>query len=145
MNYDYKEKKIVAVIASNIEIGIAMNVLGHLALAIGHNIEKEAMGQNPLTDASNVEHLGISKYPFITTKVKQGKLSALIEQVKQNKKLLVADYPKEMLETGHDNELAEALLNKENNKIEYLGFIIYGNANDVNEITGKFQLYNSIN
>ena len=30
---------------------------------------------------------------------------------------------------------------KENEKLEYLGAVIYGNTKDVNEITGKFQLW----
>ena len=29
----------------------------------------------------------------------------------------------------------------ENEKLEYLGAVIYGNTKDVNEITGKFQLW----
>ena len=37
--------------------------------------------------------------------------------------------------------LVASISNKENEQLEYLGAIIYGNAKDVNEITGKFQLW----
>ncbi len=55
--------------------------------------------------------------------------------------MLVADYPRDMLETRTDEELVESITSKNNDELEYLGAIIYGNTNDVNEITGKFQLW----
>ncbi len=54
---------------------------------------------------------------------------------------MVADYPGDMLETRTDEELVESITSKSNDELEYLGAIIYGNTNDVNEITGKFQLW----
>ena len=89
---------------------------------------------------SGVEHLGISQFPFIITKVKAGKLKNAIELAKQNPNLLVADYPRDMLDTRTDDELVASIESKDNDKLEYLGAIIYGNAEDVNEITGKYQL-----
>ena len=138
---NYEDKKIVGVIASNIEPSVALNVIGHLAISIGKYSDSEIMGKPIITDKSNINHLGISKFPFIITKVKQGKLKAAIDKAKENKNLLVADYPKDMLDTRTDTELVESIQNKENDKLEYLGAIIYGNTNEVNEITGKFQLW----
>lgn len=60
---------------------------------------------------------------------------------KQNPNLLVADYPNDMLYTRTDDELAYSISSKENDKLEYLGAIIYGNTKDVDEITGKYQLW----
>ena len=142
MSYEYKEKKIVAVIASNIEIGIAMNVLGHLAVGIGYNINDDMMGQNPINDKSGVKHMGISKYPFITTKIKQGKIRNVIEEARKREGIAIADYPKEMLETSTDDELISEISSKEEAQFEYLGCILCGDAKQINEITGKFQLYN---
>lgn len=85
--------------------------------------------------------MGISKFPVIITKVKQGKLKNAIDLAKNNPNLLVADYPKDMLETRTDEELVNSISNKENEKLEYMGAIIYGNTKDVDEITGKFQLW----
>ena len=64
-----------------------------------------------------------------------------IDIAKNNPNLLVADYPKDMLETRTDEELVESITSKSNDDLEYLGAIIYGNTNDINEITGKFQLW----
>lgn len=142
MNYNYKDKKIVAVLASNLEIGIAFNVIGHLAVSIGFNIDKEMMGRKRLEDKSGIKHLGISKYPFITTKIKQSKIRRVVEEVRENPNILMADYMREMLETGHDDELADAINSINEEEMEYLGIILCGNSEDINKITGKFQLWN---
>jgi len=139
---NYEDKKIVGIIATNVDAATALNVIGHLAVSIGKYSDTENMGKKILTDASGINHLGISKFPFIVTKVKAGKLKAVIDKAKENKNLLVADYPKDMLETRTDEKLVEAVASKKNDELEYMGAIIYGNTKDVNEITGKFQLWN---
>lgn len=138
---NYEDKKIVGIIATNVDASVALNVIGHLSISIGKYSDAEIMGQKTITDASGINHLGISRFPFIITKVKQSKLRAAIEKAKSNPNLLVADYPRDMLETRTDEELVESIRNKENEKLEYLGAIIYGNTKEVNEITGKFQLW----
>lgn len=138
---NYEDKKIVGIIATNVDAPTALNVIGHLAVSIGKYSDNEIMGESLITDKSNVNHLGISKFPFIITKVKSGKLRNAIDKAKENPNLLVADYPRDMLETRTDEELVESIASKSNDELEYLGAIIYGNTNDVNEITGKFQLW----
>ena len=137
----YEDKKIVGIIASNVEPAVALNVIGHLAISIGKYSTKEIMGKRVITDKSGIEHLGISQFPFIITKVKTGKLKNAIELAKNNPNLLVADYPRDMLDTRTDEELVESISMKENDKLEYLGAIIYGDTKDVDEITGKYQLW----
>ena len=141
MSYDYKEKKIVGVIASNLEPGVALNIIGHLGVSIGAYADKDIMGQANIKDKSGMNHVGISKYPFIITKVKMGKVRQTIETAKQNPNILVVDYPKEMLTTGHDDELVKAIGEKEEQRLEYLGAVLCGNSKDIDEITGKFQLW----
>ena len=138
---NYEDKKIVGIIASNVEPAVALNVIGHLAISIGKYSESEIMGKPVINDKSGIEHLGISQFPFIITKVKAGKLKETINIAKQNPNLLVADYPKDMLDTKTDDELVESIGLKENDKLEYLGAIIYGNTKDVDSITGKYQLW----
>ena len=138
---NYEDKKIVGIITSNVEPAVALNVIGHLAISIGKYSDKEIMGKPLISDKSGTQHLGISKFPFIITKVKSGKLKNAINLAKQNPNLLVADYPNDMLYTRTDDELVDSIGSKENDKLEYLGAIIYGNTKDVDEITGKYQLW----
>ena len=138
---NYEDKKIVGIIATNVEASVALNVIGHMSVSIGKYSDKDIMGKEIITDKSGVNHLGISKFPFIITKVKAGKLKAAIAKAKENPNLLVADYPKDMLETRTDEELVASISSKEEDSLEYMGAVIYGNTKDVDEITGKFQLW----
>lgn len=138
---NYEDKKIVGIVASNVEPEVALNVIGHLAISIGKYSNEEIMGKPIIKDKTGIEHLGISQFPFIITKVKSGKLKNAIDLAKQNPNLLVADYPRDMLDIRTDDELVNLISSKENNKLEYLGAIIYGDTKDVNEITGKYQLW----
>ncbi len=138
---NYEDKKIVGIVASNVEPAVALNVIGHLAISIGKYSNDEIMGKPVIVDKSGINHLGISQFPFIITKVKSGKLKNAIDLAKQNPNLLVADYPKDMLDTRTDDELVASINSKENDKLEYLGAIIYGNTTDVDNITGKYQLW----
>ena len=140
MDYDYQGKKIVAVVKADLELGAAMNVVAHLALSIGHNASNH-MGRPILKDASGIDHLGISKYPFIITKAKGTKIRTAIEAARADGRILLADYPQQMLETGHDDELAQRLLEVPENKLQYLGAIFFGDTEILNPITGKFSLY----
>lgn len=140
---NYEDKKIVGIIASNVDATTALNVIGHLAISIGKYSNDEIMGQKVITDRSGVSHLGISKFPFIVTKVKASKLKNAIDIARKNPKLLVADYPKDMLDTRTDDELVASIAAKDEADLEYLGAIIYGDTEDVNAITGKYQLWRS--
>lgn len=140
MDYDYQAKKIVLVLNSKLETGIALNVAGHLSVALGYHATKH-MGRATLTDASGNMHLGISRYPLIITKVKGGKLKSSLQKAKQNGQILVVDYPSIMYDTGHDDELAEELAKQTADEIEYYGYIMYGNADEINSISGKFTLW----
>lgn len=128
-------------LSSNLEMGVALNVIGHLSISVGAYADETIMGNKVLFDKTGIEHIGISKYPFVITKVKPNRLKRLIDEVKQEKNLLLVDYPKEMLLTGHDDELVSALLEIENTDIEYLGAVLYGDASLVSSFTGKFTLW----
>ena len=138
---NYEDKKIVAIIATNVDPKIAMNVIGHLAISIGKYSDNDIMGKKELIDNSGISHLGISKFPFIVTKVKDSKLKNAINMARKNPNIIVADYPKEMLETRTDEELVEAISIKDEENMEYMGAILYGNTEEVNQITGRFQLW----
>lgn len=141
MSYDYAERKLVAVLASSLEVGQALNVLGHLAIAIGVNADGHLLGRPRLLDGSGVAHLGIARYPLIVTKTKLTRLSRLIREARRCSDLLMADYPEQMLSTGHDDELAESLACVKEDQLRYLGALFYGKAELVTQWTGKFSLW----
>ena len=140
MNYNYQAKKIIAVVKENLEPGIALNIVGHLAVSIGHNAS-DHMGRATLKDASGINHLGISKYPFIVTKANGSKIRAAIETARADGRILFADYPQQMLDTGHDDELASSLNSAPESELKYLGAIFFAETELLKPITGKFSLY----
>lgn len=139
--YDYTQKKTVVVISATASNGVAANVIAHLCFSIGKRVDINDFGQNPLIDGDGISHTGISKYPIIVTKLKSSKLKKVIAEFKSIPDILIADYPTEMLETGHDNELVEALKSKSNEELEYLGCAVFGDSAVINNLTAKFTLW----
>jgi hypothetical protein len=139
--YDYRERKIVAVLDKSLAPGVALNVVGHMAIRLGASHGEAMMGQEHLHDASGVVHPGIAKYPFIITAVKKATVRRAIQQARENNEISLVDYPCQMLTTGHDDELSAALKTVREDQIEYLGCLLYGGASAVNAITGKYSLW----
>ncbi|HEU0050783.1 MAG TPA: DUF2000 domain-containing protein [Patescibacteria group bacterium] len=141
MSYDYKERKIVCVVSDNLETWQAMNVIGHLAVGLGANKDGELMGRSILKDASDIDHLGIAKYGFIIKKGNPTAIREAIETSRQVKNFMVLDFPREMLDTSHDDELSDLISKKEEKDFEYLGAIFYGPSSEINQLTKKFPLW----
>lgn len=137
---DYYSKKIVLVLKNNIEPWQAMNVSGHLSVSLGQQAE-DLMGRKIHKDASGLVHKGISRFGYVTLAAKSGQLRNLISELRQTN-LLFVDYPKEMLDTKTDDDLNEQIIKKEEEKMEYLGVIIYGETDKIDKLTKKFGLYN---
>jgi len=66
-----------------------------------------------------------------------------IRNIAQNHPEDTSVYPftREMLETTNDKKIIEATLNKEDSEVEYLGVLIFGPRNVVEEYTEGFELY----
>jgi hypothetical protein len=119
----------------------AINVAGHLALAIGRRADAEIMGQHPLVDATGIEHMGICRYPVIALRTNQGDLRRVVHAAKSWGVFLVADYPREMLDTYTDGELVSAIRAKSECSFEYLGVAVLGATSDVKRLTSGLPLW----
>lgn len=140
MSYDYKEKKIVAIISDNLPTGLALNSLGHLAFSAGRYSNQDMMGKEKIKDADGNLHTGILKYPFIVLKAKSEEIKSILIKAR-DKNLLIADYPQEMFDTGPDEELVEALSKAKEPNIQYHALLLAGNAIDIKNLTGHLKLY----
>ena len=141
MAYNYKDKKIVALLADDIELWQAMNALGHMATALGANKDEELMGRNLLIDKSGNKHLGIARYGFIIKKASIGSIKEAVIAAENNQNIITVDFPREMLDTGHDDELAGSIALKNHNDFEYFGALFYGPTAGVDRLTKKFSLW----
>jgi hypothetical protein len=138
MNYDYNEKKIVAVIDEGLPIGMALNALGHMSFSIGNFSDDSWMGKKEIVDLGSHIHKGISKYPFIVLKADKSEIKNLVDKARE-KKMLFIDYPKEMFDTGHDDELVEAI--GKSDDFTYHGIVIAGKTSELKEMTSHLRLY----
>jgi hypothetical protein len=141
VTYDYRAKKLVAVLAVNLSAGVALNVIGHMALAMGIQRGDELVERDHYLDASGVWHAGISRYPLIVARSGSGKLRRLIELARQQQDIHMVDFPETMLVTGHDDQLAAALASVKEGEINYLGALLYGDAVAVTSLTSRFSLW----
>lgn len=137
--YDYRERKTVILLASNNEAPTNLNIVGHLSLAIGAWGD-DMMGRPELIDGSGIVHRGISRYPVILLKGRMSKVRNAI-QLCRDSQLLHIEYPREMLTTGHDDELASELAARDESMLEYLGVAAHGATSDVDAIFGRFTLW----
>ncbi len=141
MSYDYKSRKTVIAVATELGAGVASNVIGHLALAVGHRVPHSDMGQDPLIDATGFKHVWISRYPVGVVAAKSARLRRLLTEAREASELIVVDYPEQMLTTGHDDELVAAIGAAHEGTIRYLGVALHGPASVLLPITGKFSLW----
>ena len=119
----------------------ALNVTGHLALAIGRRAGDQIMGKHPLVDASGTEHMGICRYPVVALKVSQRDMRRIVHAAKSRRDFLVADFPREMLTTYEDQELVTAISAAPETRLEYLGVAVLGPTSDVKRLTSGIPLW----
>ena len=140
MTYDYSEKKIVAIIDEELKPGQAMNALGHLAFSLGRYSDQSMMGKEKIIDADGNTHLGITKYPFIVLKAKKEEIKEIIQKAR-GQDILLADFPSEMFDTAHDDELVRELSKAQEPAIKYHAALLAGNTSSIKELTGHLKLY----
>ncbi|MDB5264909.1 MAG: hypothetical protein JWN64_480 [Parcubacteria group bacterium] len=141
MTYDFKARKIIAIISDSLEPWQAMNVLGHMAIAIGANKDGELMGRSVLKDGSGIKHAGIARFGFVIKKGSSAKIADLIGKARTMEDLLLVDFPREMLDTRHDDKLNDSMAGKQESDFEYLGATLYGATEAIRILTEEFQLY----
>ena len=138
--YDYKEKKIVAILDTELPIGLAMNALGHMSFAMGNTSNEEWMGKEWFDDADGIKHHGISKYPFIVLKADKKRIKEIVNKAK-NSALSVVDYPQEMFDTGKDQDLVKAINNAKSGELVYRAVTLSGVSKNVDKLTEDLELF----
>lgn len=138
--YDYKEKKIIAILSNELNKGKASNALGHMAVSAGRYLNEQWMGQPIIHDADGVTHKGISKYPFIVLSASSSQIKELITSAKQ-RGIFCVDYPQEMFDTGNDGDLVKQLSKAKNKTLLYHAVLLAGKTDELNDLTSGLSLY----
>jgi lysyl-tRNA synthetase, class II len=137
--YDYRSNKVVAILSNKLSVGLASNALGHLAFASGHRAEDSWMGREVYLDAKGKSHAGIGRYPFVVLEASEKEIGKLVVEARDLPDVSMADYPQEMFDTGHDDDL-----NKEISKAKdmtYHAVVLTGPTDIINKLTQGLKLY----
>lgn len=137
---DAHQKRFVAVLSKKIDTGRALNVLGHLSVAVSNLLEEgEAQFVDYIDNNDNV-HPSISHYPFIVLKAdNSNKLRKLKEAAMENQ-VTVADFTDTMIEGGSTAQQQRTRDTQESD-LEYLGVCLFGDTKTIQAMTKKFSLY----
>ena len=134
------KNKIVAVINKNVEIGTAMNALGHMAFGMGVSIEnKEDARLTNYKDADGNNHKNVSEMPFIVLRANSNKIRKTRDSAVEND-IKFVDFTDTMTIGSYEEQIKRSSETKEQD-LNYYGIILFGNLQKVSEITKKFSLW----
>lgn len=134
------KNKIVAVINKNVEIGTAMNALGHMAFGMGVSIEnKEDARLTNYKDADGNNHKNVSEMPFIVLRANSNKIRKTRDSAVEND-IKFVDFTDTMTIGSYEEQIKRSSETKEQD-LNYYGIILFGNWQKVSEITKKFSLW----
>lgn len=136
-------EKTVILISSKLDKPTALNVVGHLALALGAAHGSQLVVTASYRDLSGVDHRGVSAFPFVALHTRPGKLRTAIAASKADQDLVTVGYPRQVLTTRTDSELRHAIETAEEVDLEYLGVIAHGPTASVDAIFSSFSLITS--
>jgi hypothetical protein len=134
-------KKLVAVLNGKIEVGIAMNVLAHMAAGLGASVEnKDELRLTDYVDADDNSHANISELPFIILKAKDPNQLKELRKELVKKDVQFVDFPDFIRSIGTFESPKKSKQFQEENTV-YYGIAMFGNWDAVAELTRKFSLW----
>ncbi|BCL73040.1 hypothetical protein TUMSATVNIG1_50130 [Vibrio nigripulchritudo] len=134
------QKRFVAVLNKKMETGRALNVLGHLSVALADLLEKGNACYVDYEDKDGNIHPNMSHYPFIVLRAdNSNKLRKLREAALENN-ITFTDFTDTMIEGGSDEQQRRTKDTPESD-LNYLGICLFGNSEELHNITKKFSLY----
>ncbi|WP_045461027.1 DUF2000 domain-containing protein [Vibrio hyugaensis] len=137
---DENQKRFVAVISKKVEVGRAVNVLGHLSVSLANQLSD---GDTVYTDYQDLDgnvHPNISHYPFIVLRADNSSKIRKLRQEVLDKGIPFSDFTHTMVEGGSEVQ-QQTTKNTSEAELEYLGICLFGETETLRELTKKFSLY----
>lgn len=144
---DVKNKKTMMVIAvlnkeAKLEPWQELNTIAHLNAAFGARVgRKDLFYRDTIISKDNQKiKLNIKNAIMIKTAPSGKILRELLAKAKKEK-LEINEFTQEMIETTNDKKVTEITASKNFDEIEYLGILIYGPKDVVEDLTSNLKLY----
>ncbi|MBI5457394.1 DUF2000 family protein [Candidatus Kaiserbacteria bacterium] len=139
MNQDFS-KRFAIVVRHDLEPWQITNVIAHIAAKLGRVVEQFDTGDY-FTMKDGFSMPRNSQYPIIVLRVGFSRdLQALLAAV-QAAQLPYLAFVREMLDFNEDEKLQEALSKKDASEVEYLGIGMFGENQEVKQLTKGFDLW----
>lgn len=134
-------KKMVIVLNKEITDWRLTNTIGHISAYLGNKIKQDEFAtRDSFTTKGDTTIHANSQYAIVTLTAKPGQMFNLLEKIKQTNLPHLA-YVQEMTETTDDEQLQALLADKRPEELLYLGIGIFGDIEEVDNLTKKFSLF----
>jgi len=138
---DENSKKFVVILNKKIETGKILNALGHMTAGlVGTNKNMDVFCFLNYKDKGNNNHPGISHFPFIVLKAENSNQIKKVRQQAFDKNISFTDFVSTMT-IGTSEEQLKATKNLQGEDLEYYGICLFGDSDELKEITKKFSLF----
>ncbi|WP_440886463.1 DUF2000 domain-containing protein [Vibrio campbellii] len=137
---DENQKRFVAVISKKVEVGRAVNVVGHLSVSLANQLSDGDAVYTDYHDLDDNVHPNISHYPFIVLRADNANKIRKLRQEVLDKGIPFSDFTHTMVEGGSEIQ-QQTTKNTPEAELEYLGICLFGETETLRELTKKFSLY----
>lgn len=133
-------KKMVIVVGEDVKSWELTNTIAHISAYLGNHIDQDDFVSREVFEIKDGVINANSQYPIIVLTGKQAQLKKLNTEV-NTKGLESLTYIREMIEYTDDIKLQKSIKNKSLEELDIQGIGIFGNKEDLEEMTKKFSLY----
>lgn len=133
-------KRISVVLKDDLQSWQLLNTVGHIAAFLGNKLDGKFSTGEYFPTKDGVKYPRNSQYPLIALSASREQLKDLMNKVRASGLLYIAYIP-EMVEYTDDERLMEKVGNKDDKDLEFLGVGVFGDNDQVKELTKDFSLW----
>ncbi|CAM3606518.1 DUF2000 domain-containing protein [Vibrio aquimaris] len=138
---DEHSKRFVAVLNKKVEMGRLFNALGHMSVGLVDQVgDVEKLCFLQYQDKDEGIHPSISHYPFIVLKADNSNKIRKVRNELLERNIPFTDFADTMI-VGSSQQQVVATSEKAEHELEYFGICMFGDTEELKEITGKFSLF----
>ena len=133
------ENKLVALVNKDIDVGVAMNAVAHMAIGFGAQLNNDILRLNNYQDKDGNIYPNISQMPFMILRGKSNEIRKAVQSAKEEQ-MQYSVFTDTMTGGTYQEQLDNTLATPEEQLI-YYGAILFGPWDAVSQITKRFSLY----
>lgn len=137
---DENSKRFIAILNKKVEIGRAMNALGHITAGLAGGYGKaDEMYFLQYEDKDGSNHPNISHYPFIVLKADNSNKIRTVRNECIARGIPFSDFTSTMT-VGTSQDQQDRTRATPEQELEYWGIVMFSSTAELKEFTGKFSL-----